>query len=138
MCACRALEHCFACGRARCGLRLEEDRVGVELEPAQMAQHLCRTLVTVLRIFLHSANDYLLQSSRYRGIELGGRNGAVVDMLEDDGDGCIRREGELARNHFIKHNAERIYIASRVYLAAACLLGGYVIDSTDGFVNKRE
>ena len=115
-------QHRFACRRARNRFGLEKHRVWIEFKTAQMAQHLSRALVSVLRIFLHGAEDYLLKSARYRRIELCRRRRSVVYMLEYNGYGRVRGKGKLARYHFVEHYSERIDIASRVYLAASRLL----------------
>lgn len=77
-------------------MRYTEHSLRIFAELSYVCQHLRGALITLFRILLHRAQDELLQTRRYFGIQLSRRNCGVVDLHQSDGNRTVRVEGQLA------------------------------------------
>ncbi len=57
-------------------------------------------------------------------------------MLDGDGDGRFALEGQVAREHLVHDDAERVNVAARVDMTALGLLRRDVVDGTQRFLRQ--
>ena len=78
-------------------------------------------------VFLHALEDDALQRGVHAGVDLRGRNGQLVDLLEGDGDGVVAVKGNAAGGALVHHHAQRVDVAGGAQVLATRLLGRDVV-----------
>ena len=116
--------------------RFEND-VGIFLEFFYIGEHFARVLVSCLNVFAHRLHDDMFDRGRDVGNDLRGRNSLLLNLHERDRNGAVGVERQFARQHLIKDNARRIYIAPLVGGSALRLLGADIMNRSDRLVRDR-
>ena len=105
---------------------------------AQGAVELVGGLEAVRRVLLHALEDDGLDLRVHVGVELAGRLGLLVHLLEGDGDGVVALEGHLAGGRLVHDDAEGVDVGRGPELLALGLLGGDVVGGAEDRVVLRE
>ena len=111
--------------------------LGVAFKFVEIGKKFRRALISVRRVFLHRPESDLLQPYGNGRIDKAGTHGVFLQLHQRNGGIVIRLKRNLAGEHFVQHNANRIDIGATIGIFALRLLGAYVMHRTDrrGLVN---
>ncbi len=93
-------------------------------------------MVSVLRSFLHSLEDYLLHTVRDIRIDSSWALRDIVHMHNSDSNRVIAVERLLSAEHLIHHSADRVDIALSVCNVASCLLRADIVNASDSLIGS--
>ena len=106
-----------------------------------VAQHVVELqggLEAVGGVLLHALEDDGLKRGVHGGVELRGRLGLLVDLLQGDGDGVVALKGHLARGGLVHDDAQGVDVGGGAKLLALRLLGRDVVGGAQDGVVLRE
>ena len=107
---------------------------GVAAERSNGIQHFLRGLVTVGGILFHGLLGDLAQPNRDIGGNLSQRLRLFTDLHDGDGNCPSTIKRQLAGQHLVHHNANRINISAGIGMVAFGLFRADVMNRADGLV----
>ncbi len=118
-------------GRRRARRRCDDLRGNGRLAPGEIGVHGLLHVVgrgkAVVRVFLQRAHDDGVELRVYLRVDLGRRDGRVVNLLHRHRHHVRAVEGQLAGGRLVHDDAQRVEVAGRAELFALRLLGADVV-----------
>ena len=116
------------CGAVAAHVVIFKTDTRVLAEQLNILEHGHRGLVPHCGVLLHGLDCNFLQAVRNRGIDLLWRLWVGLELHNRNRNGIVRLEGQYARKHFVKHNADGINIRFAVRHISARLLRRDIMD----------
>ena len=109
---------------------------GVFAELLQIRQHGVGGDIPLVHVGGHGLHGDGLQGLGDLGVDLPGREGDGVDMLDGHRHRGVPLVGQATGDHLVEHHAGRVDVAAGVDVAAPGLLGGDIVDGAQGLLGQ--
>ena len=113
---------------------IPEHQVWVPPELIQVIQHFSRRLKPVHRVFLHGLHGDLFQPPGNGGVDFPGHYGLSLQLHQRNRHRIIRYKRQLAGEHLIEHDANRVDIRLICNIIAAGLLRRNIMHRANRFI----